>query len=170
MGYTLVILGILFLALSFVPFYAFLPACDYWEIRTSIGNGEESNQNIGFFLWGSFVQVNVYVYGGDRQLTVYLMDSSGDVFNQGVIDGSGTFFFQVPKNDFYSLYLKNDFKWFSENNKQILVKVYYYFYRDFFLFSGTAMLIIGFMLIIYYIIQTQLLSYSPTMNTTQPNS
>lgn len=149
-GYILVLSGIVFLAFSLVPFYAFFPACEYWEIRPTIANGEELNQNIGFFVWGSFLKVDVYVYGGDNQLTAYLVDSSNNVFNQGVIDSSGTIVFHVPKNDYYGLYLKNDFKWFGENNKQILVKVYYYLYHDFFLFSGIIILILGFTLVTYY--------------------
>lgn len=154
-GYIFVFLGILFLAFSFVPFYAFFPACVYWEIKPAVANGDELNQNLGFFLGDSFVKLHVYVSGGDNQITSYLMDSSGSILNQGIIDNSGVIYFQVSKSGYYSLHLENDLRLFSENDEQVLVKVYYYLYHDFFLVSGITTLILGLGLVVYHKQRTQ---------------
>ena len=148
--YILILLGVLFLVFSIIPFYAFLPACVYWELKPAVANGDELNQEVGFFVLGSFARLHVYVSGGDKQITAYLMDSSGNIFDQGLVDNSGVFYLHVPRNDYYNLYLKNDFKWLSQNDKQILVKVYYYLYQDFFLFSGLIMLILGYGLTLWF--------------------
>lgn len=155
-GYIFIILGLLFLSFSGLPFFAFLPACVYWEIRPGLANGAELNLDVGFFIRGSFVEIVVYVYGGDKQAAVHLMDPSGNILQQGRVDNSGVFRFGVAKDGSHNLHLENDFKPFEENDEQILVKVYYYFYRILLLTTGTILIVVGFVLLIYYELRPKL--------------
>jgi hypothetical protein len=145
-----VFLVFLFLVFSVVPFYAFLPAGAYWEIRTSLSNGEDEAIDVGFFMRGSYIKIIVYVNGGDNEITAYLKDPSQNILQQGLVENSGVLRFGAPKDGYYSLHLQNDFRLFGENNEQILVKVYYYFYRSLFWFSGVILVIVGIALLIYY--------------------
>jgi hypothetical protein len=149
-AYIFVLLGVILLALSFVPLYAFLPATFYWEARPTVANGEGLNQKIGFLIDGSYVLVDVYVYGGDNQITASIVDSSDNIVKQGLIENSGLFFFEPPRNEYYSLYLENGYSFSTENGKQILVKTYYYLYNILFLISGLIILIGGFVLAVFH--------------------
>lgn len=148
-GYFYVFLGVSFLVLSFVPFHAFLPACVYWELRPAVANGDKLNIEIGFFVVRSFVRLNVHVYGGDNRILAYLMDSSNNIFDQELVNNSGTFCFRVPRNGYYSLYLDNDFNLLGGNDKQILAKVYYYLYHVVLLLSGLIISVSGIGLEVY---------------------
>jgi hypothetical protein len=147
-------IGVVLVVLSFLPFYAFLPSCAYWETRPYLADGDVLNQDIGFFAVGSYVKLNVLVDGGDGQISAQVLDIGlNNITKEGNVDGSGVFAFEVPKNDYYSLYLRNTHRtyvWEPLNNKQILVKVYYYFYNLVFLIFGVAIVALGTALIVYY--------------------
>lgn len=145
-----IFLGFLLLVLTVLPLSAILPACNYWERRPTLANGAELNVDAGFFIRGSFAKIVVLVYGGDKQITAHLMDPSGNILQQERIETSSVFHFGVSNDGHYSLYLENDFKLSEENDEQILVKVYYSFYRILFWASGTALLIIGFAPVVYH--------------------
>jgi len=148
-GYIFIFLGFLLLALTVLPFSAFLPASLYWEIRTGLANGAELNFEVGFFVRGSFVEIAVYVDSGDEQIATHLMDPSGNILQQGRVEDSRVFRFGVLNDGHYGLYLKND-NLFGDNDEQILVKVYYYFYRTLFLILGTVVLIPGIASAVHY--------------------
>jgi hypothetical protein len=144
------LVGVLFLALSFIPSHAFLPSSLYWEARPVVAGGKESNQIIGFPAIGSFVRLDAHVYGGNNQIGVDLRDSSNGTIRSGVAENYETIVFDVQKNDYYSLYLKNT----DYGDKLILAKVYYYFYNYFFLVPGMTSLILSLVLVLRYSLGT----------------
>jgi hypothetical protein len=148
-GYMAVVLGVIFLVLSILPLYAFLPSTLYWESRPILVNGGSLNQNLGFFVAGTHVELMVYAYGGDERMAVQVMTVGLDEITQeaGVIN-SGFLAFDPPRNDHYTLHLTNTFSYLSQNNKQILIKVYYYFYNYILLALGIAVVGLGVVLII----------------------
>lgn len=148
-GYGFIVLGIIFLGSSLIPWYVLLPASGYWEIRQGLSNNEQASVYVGYFIGGSFAYVDISVTGGDSKVTAYLTDSSDNVLKQGVVDSSGTFPIGVGKSDFYALKLQNDDKWFVQNDKQVLVKVYYYLYSNLLQVSGAILLVLGVVLAVY---------------------
>jgi hypothetical protein len=111
------------------------------------------NPIIGFLAVGSYVKLNVLVYSGDNQISAQVLDIGlNNITKEVGIEGEGWLAFGVPRNDYYSLYLRNTHRyvWEPPNDKQILVKVYYYFYNLLFLVSGVAVVALGTALIIYY--------------------
>jgi len=157
-GYIFVFLGFLLLAFSVVPFYAFIPPCAYWEIRGSLADGEWEVINIGYFIRDSFVKTMIYVWSGDGEITAYVLYSSSPhartgvqtILQQGRVNGSGAFHFEVPNDGYYNLHLENDFNQSGKNNEQFLVKIYYYFYSLLFWLSAVTMLTLGFALLVYH--------------------
>lgn len=146
-------MGIALVAVSFLPLYAFLPACAYWESRPYLPNGHHLNQDIGFFVVGSYVRFDVFVDGGDGEITAQVRNMQLDrVTTEYLVEGSGFIAFGVPKNDYYGLYLRNTHvvTFPTNNNKQILIKVYYYFYNLLFLASGGVIVGLGAALIVSY--------------------
>jgi hypothetical protein len=147
-------IGVVLVAVSFLPLYAFLPSCAYWESRPYLADGGSLNQDIGFFAVGSYVKLGVYADGGDNQISAQVLNIGLDnITKEAGVEGEGWLAFEVPKNDYYSVYLRNTharYIWELPNDKQILVKVYYYFYNLLFLVSGVAAVALGTALIIYY--------------------
>lgn len=124
-----------------MPLYAVLPACAYWEARPNVASLQGMSQNIGFLVGGTYVRLDVYVYGGDQELSVQVLNVGLDaITNKELVDSSSSIAFEVPKNDYYSIYLRNDF---SNYEKQVLIKVYYYFYFYIFLTLGIVTLGLG---------------------------
>jgi hypothetical protein len=122
--------------------YTFLPANLYSEARPIVTNDSSFNQNIGFFVVGSYVKLDVYVYGGNGKISAQVLGTGISNVTKAVnIVGTGTILFEVPKNDHYSLFLKNAN--LAPSNKQVLIKVYYYFYNDIFLISGIIAIALG---------------------------
>jgi hypothetical protein len=148
-AYIPVLLGLILLTFCLVPFQAFLPAVLYWEARPTVANGEELGQDLGFFVFATFVRIEVYVYGGDQRITTCILSPDNNVLTQTVVGGSRTFTFDVRKNGHYSLNMKNDLSQSPQNDKQVLIKVYYYMYNIAFLASGTAILLLGLSVMIY---------------------
>jgi len=147
--YVPILLGVIFLVLSLMPLYAFLPSCLYWESRPYLTNDGSLDQDIGFFVTGSYVKLDVYVYGGDGNISVQVLNvGSNNITQEGSVDSSGFLAFNPPQNDHYNLYLQNDYG--SKNGKQILVKVYYYFYNYIFFTLASVALLLGAALIISY--------------------
>jgi len=150
-GFSLISLGIVFILMSFVPLYSFLPSSLYWEARPYVSNGQDLNQNLGFLIAGSYVKLNVYAYGGDAQISAQVLTVGQDnITKEDVIDGSGVISFGVPNSDYYSLFLRNAYQSSYQNDKQILVKVYYYFWNLVLLTSGIVLSFSGFGLTLYY--------------------
>jgi hypothetical protein len=140
-GYILILFGVIFTVLSLIPLYAVLPACAYWEERPNVAILQDTNQNIGFLVGGTYVRLDVYVSGGDQELSVQVLNVGLDaITNKELVDSSSSIAFEVPKNDYYSIYLRNDF---SNYEKQVLIKVYYYFYFYIFLTLGIVTLGLG---------------------------
>jgi len=83
----------------------------------------------------------VLVSGGNNSITLFLMDGATGTLKSAVVNVSQSLSLNVPKNDFYILYLKNSHSLSSTNNKQILVKIYYYFYNYVFGFVGSILLV-----------------------------
>jgi hypothetical protein len=149
-GFSLFISGAALLILSFMPLYAVLPACNYWEARPFVANGNYTNQDIGFFVAGTHVELDVYVYGGDGKMSVQVINvGSSIITKEASVDSSGFLAFEPPQNDHYSLYLTNDYR-YQQNDKQILIKVYYYFYNYIFFILGIVVLGLGVAMIISY--------------------
>jgi hypothetical protein len=147
--YVPILLGVIFLAVSLMPLYAFLPSCLYWESRPYLANDGSLDQDIGFFVTGSYVKLDVYVYGGDGNISIQVLNvASNNITQEGSVDSSGLLTFNPPQNDHYSLYLQNDYG--SQNGKQVLVKVYYYFYNYIFFTLASVALLLGAALIISY--------------------
>ena len=151
-SYITVLFGVIFLVLSLLPLYAFLPSCLYWESRPYLANGQGMNQALGFFVSGTYVKLDIEVSGGDGRVSAQVLNVGlGNITQQASVDTNGFLAFESPKNDYYSLYLQNSYGFFSfgqENDKAVLVKVYYYFYNYIFLALGIAVLGLGVALII----------------------
>jgi hypothetical protein len=150
-GFILTLCGVILLILSFMPLYAFpFPSCLYWESRPFLANGGSLNQNLGFFVAGSHVELEVYVYGGDGNMSVQVMNVGLDkITKEAGVYYYGFLAFEPPQNDYYSLYLRNDYG-YQQNDKQMLIKVYYYFYNYIFFILGIVVLGLGVALIISY--------------------
>jgi hypothetical protein len=105
---------------------------------------------LGFFVAGSHVELEVYVYGGDGKMSVQVMNVGLDkITKEAGVYYYGFLAFEPPQNDYYSLYLRNDYG-YQQNDKQILIKVYYYFYNYIFFILGIVVLGLGVALIISY--------------------
>jgi hypothetical protein len=144
-GIILTLCGVTLLILSFMPLYAFLPSCLYWEARPYVINSQSMNQDLGFFIAGSYVKLNVYVYGGDGKISVQVLDVGlNSMTQEGSVRSSGFVAFEPSKSDYYSLYLTNGYGY----DKQILIKVYYYFYNYIFFILGIVLLGLGVVLIL----------------------
>jgi len=147
--YVPILFGVIFLVLSLMPLYASLPSCLYWESRPYLANDGSLNQDIGFFVTGSYVKLDVYVYGGDGKISVQVLNVGlNNITQEGSVESGGFLAFNPPQNDHYSLYLKNDYGY--QNNKHILVKVYYFFYNYIFFALASVALVLGVILIIGY--------------------
>jgi len=149
-SYVLIFLGLLLLALTILPFSAFLPTPLYWEIKPSLANGEHEAITVGYFVRGSFVNIMLQIDGGDRQIAALLMDPSGNILQQVHVENSSVFGFGIQNDGHYSLRLENDFNLAYENDEQILVQVYYYLYRFSFWILGIIILIFGCTPVIYH--------------------
>ena len=145
-------IGAVLLSFGFLPLNAFLPACLYWEIRPTLANGEGQYVRIGYFVGSSFIRVDVLVSGGDNLIAVSLMDGTTKTLTSDIVNISQSILYDTPKNDFYILYLKNSYNLSSTNSKQILVKIYYYFYNYLFGVVGTILLVSGSILVLYFYI------------------
>ena len=142
-------LGVILMIVSLLPLFTFLPSCSFWQMRTNAANGERQLVEIGFLVSDSFVRIDVLVSGGDDSITISLMDSSTNVLEGSVVDIFGSITLDVPKNDVYLLSLKNDHSPLLTNDKDIIVKVYYYFYNYILAFSGGIMLVSGSLFALY---------------------
>jgi len=148
-GTIIIFIGTVLLAMSIVPLYAFLPANLYWEAKPNVASGSSYNQDIGFFVVGSYVKLDVYVYGGNGKISAQVLNTGmNNITKETSIVGTGTILFQVPNNDYYSLFLRNAY--LIQNDKQVLIKVYYSFYNDVFLVSGIVIIALGTAIIFYY--------------------
>ena len=150
-GLSLISLGIVFILVGFAPLYSFLPSSLYWEARPYVSNGQDLNQNLGFLIAGSYIKLDVYAYGGDGQVSAQVLNIGLDnITKEDVIDGRGVISFGVPNSGYYSLLLRNAYQYSYQNDKQVLVKVYYYFWNLVLLTSGIVLSFSGFGLILYY--------------------
>ena len=148
---VLLSIGLVLVPSSFLPFFAFLPSCAYWELRPYIASDDRLNQNLGFFAVGTYIKLMVYVDGGDNQISAQVLDIElDDITREANVEGEGWLAFEAPKNDYYSLYLNNTYDFWKPNDKQVLIKVYYYFYNYVILVSGVAVVALGTTLIFYY--------------------
>lgn len=150
-GVSLAVVGVVFVALSFTPQYLFLPANSYWEQRPFVANGGYVYQDLGSFFTQSYVKLDVYAYGGDGKITVQVFNTElTSPITESDISGGGAIIFKAPNNDEYRVLLINTYSTSFQNDKEILIKVYYYFYDLIFLFIGVIMLVLGFSFITYY--------------------
>jgi len=157
LGYTLTVCGGILLVLVFAPLYAFLPTCAYWQSRPNVADHTSANQEIGFLSAGTHVEIDVYVYGGNEALTAQVVNIGLDnITREELVVNEGTITFEVPKNDYYGLYLRNDFgRNYTAGDKQVLVKVYYYYYNYIFFAVGIIVLVLGVFLILYHVLKSR---------------
>lgn len=152
-GVSFLVLGIIFLVLSFVPLYAFLPSLSYWEGRLTLGAQSDANVNLGFFIVGSNVRVEILA----QDITIHLADPSKDIIQKEEIDGLGYVFFHVHETGYYDITFDNKgllspSRWFP---KDVLWKVYYYLYSDLFLVLGPIFLVVGTIVLARYWYKTR---------------
>jgi len=153
-GTIIIFIGTILLAMSIVPMYAFLPANLYWEARPNVTSGSSFNQDLGFFVVGSYVRLDVYVSGGNGKISAQVLNAGmNNVTKETGIVGTDTILFQAPNNDYYSLFLRNVY--LVQSDKQVLIKVYYYLYNDIFLISGIIVIALGTAIIFYYGVKTR---------------
>jgi len=115
-------------------------------------NGAGENQVLGYFWATSYVQVGILVWGGNGEVTATVYDvSTHSTIQQGTVDNEGYVIFQVPKNDLYAVFLFNSYQLFSQNYKDVMVKVYYYYTNIIMQILGSLMLGLGLTFVAYYI-------------------
>ena len=73
-----------------------------------------------------------------------------NITKEGLFEGEGSLAFEAPQNDGYILYLRNTQQYSNRNDKQILIKVYYYFYDYIFLMPGIPIAVLGMILALHY--------------------
>jgi hypothetical protein len=150
----LVLFGVFFIVLGFLPLYAFLPACEYWYTSPTLTYQHNTiDQEIGFLAAGSNVRLELNVYTGAQRVYAQVLDGGfNNVTQEVLVDGSGFIAFAAPKNDYYVVRLSYpiyyDYYNPQANNEQAQVQVYYSFY-DYILFTfGIVMFGLGLALII----------------------
>ncbi len=147
---SIIILGIVLVAASFLPFQTFLHSSAYYESRPNLANGATWIQEVGYFVAGSYVKLDVSVYGGDNKISAQVVDSNvANVTKEVIIDGNGVIALEIPESGVYGLQIRNlDIS--IPNDEQILIKSYYYFYKYIFLVPGILLIVAGIILVIYY--------------------
>ena len=166
---SILALGIVLVAASFLPFQAFFPSSAYYESRPNLANGATWIQQVGYFVSGSYVKLDVSVYGGDNKISAQVVDSDlTNITKEVIIDGNGVIALVIPKSGVYGLQIKNpDIS--SVNDEQVLIKSYYYFYNYIFLVPGVLLIIAGILLLIYFGLDVHIPSVRDDEETGQPN-
>ena len=148
-SFVVLFLGAVLFASSFLPFQTFLPSSAYYESRPNLTNGATWVQEVGYFVVGSYVKLNVSVYGGDNKIYAQVVNKDlTNITEEVEINGNGAISLDIPKNGVYDLRLRNP-SISSYNNEQILVKIYYYFYNYLFLAPGIPLIVSGIFLMVY---------------------
>jgi hypothetical protein len=148
-GTIIILVGTVLLAMSIVPMYAFLPANLYWEERPNVASGNSVIQDIGSFVVGGYIKLDVSVYGGDNKISAQVLDTGwNNVTKETFFERNSTITFEAQNNGDYSLFLRNAN--LTQNDKQVLIKVYYYLYNDIFLISGIIVIALGAVIIFHH--------------------
>ena len=145
-----VFLGTVLVGASFLPFQTFLPSSAYYESRPNLANGVTWIQEVGYFVSGSHVKLDISVYGGDNKISAQVVNKELiNITKELEINGNGAFSLEISENGVYGLRLRNP-NLFSNNNEQILVKSYYYFYNYIFLALGILLIVSGSVPTVYF--------------------
>lgn len=138
-----IVLGAILITASFLPFQTFFPSSAYYESRPNLANGATWIQEVGYFVSGSYVKLDVSVYGGDKKISAQLVNSDvANITEEVAIDGHGAFSLEIPENGVYGLQIRN-LGISNPNDEQILIKSYYYFYNYISLIPGILLIAAG---------------------------
>jgi hypothetical protein len=164
-GFLVLIVGVIIVFLSFLPWDMFLPPWNVVQSRDWIINsGAEEILQVDL-LWGATIQGQIWCYGGNNDIDFIITDSGGKAFlNPGKIYNEHRFRWHVPYNDIYSLKFDNTF---SGSSKDVgyLISSYYYMYV--FLISGAILVTIGLFLVLKEVAKTAMASSE--RNSKQPS-
>lgn len=165
-GFLILIVGIIIVFLSFLPWDMFLPPWNVVQTRDWIIN---SGAEIIFqvdLLWGATIQGQIWCYGGDNDIDFLITDSAGKAFlNPGRIYSGHRFKWHVPYDDVYSLKFDNAF---SLSSKDVGYLIFSYYYMHVFLIIGASLVAIGLFLALKEVMKTAITR--PERNSKHPSS
>lgn len=164
-GFLVLIVGIIFVFLSFIPWDMFLPAWNVMHGRNLIINSGTERVLQVDLLWGATVQGQIWCYGENNDIDFLVTDSSGNIcLNPGRVYNEHRFKWYVPYNDIYSLKLSNTF---SLSSKDVGYLIFSYYYMHVFLISGAMLVAIGLFLTLREVFKTPITSSKK--NSKQPS-
>ena len=149
------------MSLSFYPMYLVLPNWSYWDSTISVKSSETWKVCIGFIPKGHLFVGKITVYSSDSQrISVNIKDSLGNtVFRSVLVDGSYSFVFQSPKDDYYYFHFDNTYStlgFSSFYDKKILWQIYYYGnYTLIFQVSGILLLMAGILCVGLHLLRSE---------------
>jgi len=165
-GFLILIVGIIIVFLSFLPWDMFLPPWNVGATRDwTINSGAEIIFQVDL-LWGATIQGQVWCYGGDNDIDFLISGSAGEAFlNPGRICSGYRFKWHVPYNDVYSIRFNNAF---SESSKDVGILISSYYYMHVFLIIGALLVAIGLFLALKEVMKTAIVR--PERNFKHPSS
>jgi len=155
-GIIITIVSIILFCLNFYPTYKILPNWGYWDSTFSIESNGIRKVELGFIPKNHIFICKITIYSESPKVTMRLEDSLGNtVLASVLVDGSYSFVFQSPKDDFYYFYFDNLDYPYSLYDKTIFWQIFYYDnYPLVIQISGSILWVIGIIFIgSYFLLQ-----------------